>query len=97
MGEAERDCSLSDLIIDVPISSGESTILGMLRDHTFLTNQVIDIPSLQETCLRQGFTLKEFSHSFVMLLSRRLIEPYGDFRYALSAEGKRMSNESAQT
>ncbi|HEX9080204.1 MAG TPA: hypothetical protein VF795_11475 [Desulfuromonadaceae bacterium] len=68
----------------------ESTILSMLQHHTYLAGQIIDIPRLQEECEDGGLSTTEFSHGFVSLLTRRLVEPRGEFTFSLSAEGNRL-------
>lgn len=78
--------------IDVPLTSIESTILATLQHHTHLAGQIIDVPRLQEECADSGLTATEFSHGFVRLLTRRLLEPRGDFTFSLSAEGHRLKD-----
>ena len=92
MEQQESNSRLRDLDADPPLTSIESTILAMLQTHTHLTGQIIDIPRLQEECQGVGLTANEFSHGFVRLLTRRLLEPCGDFTFSLSAEGNRLKD-----
>lgn len=78
--------------VDPQLTSIESTILAMLQTHTHLPDQTIDIPLLQDECLESGLTASEFSHGFVRLLTRRLLEPRGDFTFGLSDEGHRLKD-----
>jgi hypothetical protein len=82
--------NMQRLNIDPQLTSIESTIMGLLRSHAHHADQIIDIPRLQDECLRDGLTATEFSHGFVRLLTRRLLEPRGDFTFTLSAEGHRL-------
>ena len=70
----------------------EHNILEILHDHPGLANPIIDISLLQEKCLDKGISIQEFSYAFVQLLTRRLIEPHGEFRYVLSPEGQKLRN-----
>jgi len=74
------------------LTSIESTILTMLQTHTHLAGQIIDIPRLQDECQGCGLSATEFSHGFVRLLTRRLLEPRGDFTFTLSTEGHRLKD-----
>ena len=76
--------------VDLQLSSVENAILVLLRSHLQHADQIIDIPRLQEECLRGGLSATQFSHGFVRLLTRRLLEPRGDFTFSLSAEGHRL-------
>ena len=84
--------TVQDSKADLQLSSVESAILALLRTHVHQADQIIDIPRLQEDCLRDGLTATQFSHGFVRLLTRRLLEPRGDFTFSLSAEGHRLKD-----
>jgi hypothetical protein len=86
MEQTERTDSFDDSSITTQITSIESAILDLLQRHPGLADPVIDITQLQEQCLGLGISLEDFSHGFVQLLTHRLIEPHGEFRYVLAAE-----------
>ena len=77
---------------DAKLTAIESTILAMLKNHIHLAGQIIDIPRLQDECKERGLSANEFSHGFVRLLTRRLLEPRGDFTFSLSTEGHRLKD-----
>ena len=79
---------LPELNADLQLSRVESTILTLLHTHAHLANMVIDVPRLQEDCRASGLSSQEFSHGFVRLLSRRLLEPRGEFTFSLSAKAR---------
>ena len=92
MERQELDSRELNLDMEPQLTSIESTILAMLEHHKHLANQIIDIPRLQDECQNGGLTATEFSHGFVRLLTRRLLEPRGDFTFSLSAEGHRLKD-----
>lgn len=77
---------LRDLNVTSQLNPIESTIMSLLRSHHQEEDRIIDVPRLQDECQRNGLTPQEFSQGFVRLLIRRLLEPCGDFTYALAAE-----------
>jgi len=77
---------LRDLNVTPQLNPIESTIMSLLRTHHREEDRIIDVPRLQDECQRNGLTPQEFSQGFVRLLIRRLLEPCGDFTYALAAE-----------
>ncbi len=90
MEQKNSDQNVQGSNVDLQLSSVENTILVLLRSHVHHTDQIIDIPRLQDECLRDGLTATQFSHGFVRLLTRRLLEPRGDFTFSLSEEGHRL-------
>jgi hypothetical protein len=86
MEQEERALRMHTLGADEHLNVIESTILTLVPTN-YLMSQTIDISRLQEECRRNGYSSQEFSHGFVRLLIRRLLEPCGEFTYALSAEG----------
>jgi hypothetical protein len=70
------------------LSQVENTILTLLNTRAHQANTIIDVPKLQEDCLARGLTSQEFSHGFVRLLSRRLLEPRGEFTFILSTRAR---------
>ena len=68
----------------------ERRILEILQIYPGLADPIIDISLLQEKCLDKGISIQEFSYAFVRMLTRRLIEPHGEFRFVLSSEGRRL-------
>lgn len=74
--------------IDPQLSSVESTILALLQNHAVSADRIIDVPRLQKECLECGLSTQQFSHGFVRLLTRRLLEPRGDFTFSLAAAGR---------
>ncbi len=92
MERQEANSRLQGSDVDPQLTSIESTILAMLQHHAHLADQIIDIPRLQDECQDGGLTATEFSHGFVRLLTRRLLEPRGDFTFSLSAEGHRLKD-----
>ncbi len=81
--------STGGLNIPPRLSNIEITILAFLQTHTYLADPIIDIVLLQEMCTDRGLPVAEFCQGFLGLLARRLIEPQGDLRYALSEEGRK--------
>ena len=81
--------STGGLNIPTRLSSIEISILAFLQTHTYLADPIIDIVLLQEMCNDRGLPVAEFCQGFLRLLARRLIEPQGDLRYALSDEGRK--------
>jgi len=77
---------------EAPLTAIEITILAMLQHHTHRAGQIIDIPRLQDECEDNGLSVSEFSHGFVRLLTRHLLEPHGDFTFSLSDEGRRLKD-----
>jgi len=73
--------------IDPQLTPVESTILALLQNHSLPVDRIIDVPRLQKECLERGLSTQEFSYGFVRLLTRRLLEPRGDFTFSLSADG----------
>lgn len=89
MEQNEHYRRLQELNSDPQLSQVEHTILTLLHTHAHLANMIIDVPRLQEDCLASGLSSQEFSHGFVRLLSRRLLEPRGEFAFTLSAAARR--------
>lgn len=85
MTQEERFRRLRELNCDPQLSVVESTILALLQTHDY-RDRIISVPRLQEECQASGLSSQEFSYGFVRLLTRRLLEPRGDFTFALSAE-----------
>ena len=92
MEQGNSDHSVQDPDTELQLSSVENAIMALLRCHIQQADQIIDIPRLQDECLRDGLTATQFSHGFVRLLTRRLLEPRGDFTFSLSAEGHRLKD-----
>ena len=89
MAQQKYNSMLRYLDVHLQLTPVEMTILAMLQDHTYLADQVVDIPRLQEECQGTGMTATEFSHGFIRLLCNRLLEPQGEFSFTLSSEGYR--------
>ena len=71
------------------LSPAEIAILALLQTHAYLAEPVIDIVSLQNECMCKDISSADFYQGFLRLLARRLIEPHGEMRYTLSADGHR--------
>jgi hypothetical protein len=87
MDQEKCQSMLRDLNIGPQLTSVESTILMLLQNHDLQPDRIIDVPRLQEECLANGLSPQEFSYGFVRLLTRRLLEPRGNFTFSLSADG----------
>jgi len=80
----------NDCLINSQDTTTERRILEILQVYPSLADPIIDISLLQEKCLDKGISIQEFSYAFVQMLTRRLIEPHGEFRFVLSSEGQRL-------
>jgi len=88
MEQEERERTSGAMNFDPKLTPVESTILSLLQNHTLSVDRIIDVPRLQKECLDCGLSTQEFSYGFIRLLTRRLLEPRGDFTFSLSATGR---------
>lgn len=91
MTQEERFRRLRELNCDPQLTVVESAILALLQTRGY-RDRIINVLRLQEECQAGGLSAQEFSHGFVRLLTRRLLEPRGDFTFALSAEAHGMGD-----
>lgn len=86
MEQEKQQDSAGTIYIDPRPRPIENTILALLKNHNLMENQIIDVPRLQKECQDRGITTHEFSYGFIRLLTRRLLEPRGDFNFSLALD-----------
>lgn len=87
MEQEEHFRRLCEMDCGPQLTSIENTILALLQADSRLADTVIDVQRLHQICQASGLSTRQFSIGFVRLLTRRLLEPRGDFTFGLSAEG----------
>ncbi len=90
MEQTEFGSRSNELDLNPQLSAVEIFVLSFLQNNPEVAEPHIDMISLQMECSQQGYPPRVHSYGFVCLLTRGLLVPHGEFRYALSAKGRSM-------